>query len=138
MHQSATACGQQLPLAAVDAAPQRRRVVLGFDRHRRLEDDRPAVRLAAIEQLDGAAGDLHAARERLLDGVHAAAERREQRRVHVEDGVGKRVEELVAEDAVVPGADDQANARGAECDRASPGPGPPRRRRSPTAAAPPR
>ena len=37
-------------------------------------------------------------------------ERRKQRRVHVEDRVRVGVEELVAEDPVVPGADDQTNA----------------------------
>ena len=66
-----------------------------MDRHGGLRDDRSAVELAG-DEVHRHAGDLHAVRQRLLRRVHAW-ERRQQRRMDVENRVGIRVEERLAE-----------------------------------------
>ena len=92
----------------------------------------------ALEQLHRAPGHAHAARQRPLDRVHPARERRQQRGVDVEDGVRVGVEELVAQDPVVAGADDETHPGRLETRRGSRGRARRRRRRSPLAAARPR
>ena len=52
-----------------------------------LQDDRPRVD-ALVDEVHRDAEDLHAVVERLLDGVQAR-ERRQQRRMDVEDAVGE-------------------------------------------------
>ena len=60
--------------------------------------------------MDGRAGDLDAVLERLLLGVDAG-KRRQQRRVDVEHRVGKRLEQLGADQTHEAGEADEADAR---------------------------
>ena len=66
------------------------RVVVAH-RHRGLQHDRTAVELRG-DQVHGGAGDPDAVLECLPLGIDAG-ERRQERRVHVEDAVGKRLEQ---------------------------------------------
>ena len=75
-------------------AAERRLVVAVEHRHRRLRDDRPGVG-ARVDEVHGAAGDARAVVERLPLRVHAG-ERRQERRVDVEDAAGKGAEEASA------------------------------------------
>ena len=66
------------------------------DRHGRLTDDRSAVELAR-DEVDRGAGHFRAVVQRLPLRVHAG-ERREERRMDVEDGVREGVEERGSEE----------------------------------------
>ena len=105
---------EQFPFGLMDALSKRRRIVVHLDGDSLLEHDRPAVGLATLEQLHSAPGHPDTARQGSLDCVHATGKGREQRRVHVDDGVGVGVEELVAQDPVVSGAYDETDAHGLE------------------------
>ena len=89
-------------------------VVALLDVDRGLEHDRAGVDSPGGEQVHGAAGDLDPGSQRLFDGVHPATERGQQRGVNIEDGVGKCREHVVAEHAVVAGADNQLDLRRAQ------------------------
>ncbi len=105
---------EQAPLLLVDALAQRLRIVLLVHGDCRLQDDGAAVDRTGGEQVHRAPGDFDAGGERVLDSVHAAAERRQQRWVDVEDGAGEGVEHVIAEHAVVAGADDEVHPCGVE------------------------
>ncbi len=70
------------PLDDLDALVESRLVVAVFDRDGRLGDHRAGVD-PVVDQVDGAAGDLHAVGERVAHGV-GAGEGREERRVGVD------------------------------------------------------
>src|SRR5690349_16850548 len=76
------------------------------DGDRGLEQDRAGIDLLG-DEVDGAARHLYAGPERLLDSVHAAAERGQKRRVDVQDPPLEGAHETRGEDAVVPRVDDQ-------------------------------
>ena len=82
-------------------------VSLVEDWHARLHDDRAGIELAG-DEVHGRPGDLHAMPERLLLRIDAG-ERRQQRRMDVEHGVGKRVEQPRADQAHEAGEADQAD-----------------------------
>ncbi len=75
--------------------PQRRQHLVGVagvrQLHGPLQDHRPGVD-AGVDEVDGDAEHLDAVGERLLDRVQAR-ERRQQRRVDVDDRAGKAIEE---------------------------------------------
>ena len=71
-----------------DARRQRIDRVVGEHRDRGLNDDRPAVQFRR-HQVDRRARDAHAMRERLSLRIESR-ERREQRRVDIQDPIGKR------------------------------------------------
>ena len=71
-----------------------------------LQDDRPAVDLSGLDEVDGDAEDLRAVGEGLLDRAHAG-EGGKQRRVHVDDPAREAFEERVVEDRHVAGEDDE-------------------------------
>ena len=87
---------QQLVLGRPDPFVERRLVVAGQDRDRLLGHDRPAVE-RVVDEVDRAAGDRDAVRERVADGV-GAGERRQQRRMRVEDPPAERGQDLRADD----------------------------------------
>ena len=74
---------QQPVLDGADPVVEGRHVVAGQDRHGLLRDDRPTVE-RRVDEVDRAAGHGRAVRQRVRDGM-AARERRQQRRVRVED-----------------------------------------------------
>ena len=74
----------------------------------RLHDDRTRIELAG-DEVHGRAGDLHAVLERLLLGIDAG-ERRQQRRMDVEHGVRKGVEQPRADQTHETGEADEADA----------------------------
>ena len=90
------------------AAQRLGRVVVAH-RHRGLQHDRTGVELAGHE-MDGRAGDLHAVLERLALRVDAG-ERRQQRRVDVEDRVREGVEQRRADEPHEAGEADQRTPR---------------------------
>src|ERR1700730_961354 len=103
--------GEDPVLFALDPGMQRLGAVAGFDGNRRLEKDRARVDLVG-DQVDRAAGDLDAVRQRLLDGVHGPAESRQQRGVDVQYPAREGAHELGAQDAVVAGVHDQLHSPG--------------------------
>ena len=74
-----------------DARRQRLDGVVVQHRHRRLQHDRPGVEIR-VHQMHRRAGDAHAVLERLALRVEAG-KRRQQRRMDVEDAIGKGVEQ---------------------------------------------
>ena len=80
-------------------------------RDRRLQHDRPAVELAGHE-VHGRAADLHAVLERLPLRVDAG-ERRQQRRMDVQDRVRERLEQRRADQAHEAGEADERARRAA-------------------------
>ena len=83
-------------------------VSLVENRHAGLHDDRAGIELAG-DEVHGRSGDLHAVPERLLLGIDAG-ERRQQRRMDVEHGVRKRVEQPRADQTHETGEADEADA----------------------------
>jgi len=75
---------------------------------RGLQHDRPRVH-SLVDEVDGDAEDLHAVRERLADRVESR-ERRQQRRVDVEDAVGEAGQELGPDELHVAGEHDELDA----------------------------
>src|SRR5437588_1544445 len=68
--QSADHFGIEPPFTFLNALVQRRRRVFRQNRDRFLSDDWPAIN-TLIDEMNGAAGDLHAVIERLLPGFQA-------------------------------------------------------------------
>ena len=77
-------------------------------RHRRLEHDRPGVEFGR-HQVDGAAGHLHAVRQR-LGRSRGPGERRQQRRVNVQYRPGEALEKVGAQPPHETGQADQLHA----------------------------
>ena len=84
------------PLDLLDAFVEGLDGVVGEDGHRLLRQDRTLVDLQA-RQVHGAAGDLDARGERVVDRV-PALERGQQRRMGVDDAIGERVVDRLRQD----------------------------------------
>ena len=114
----ATTCGSSRCSTARIRSWRRRGVVAGQDRHGLLGDDRPAVE-GRVDEVDGAAGDPHARGERVLDRVRAR-ERRQERRMRVDDPAVERGQDGRPDDPHVAGEDDRVDPdRGERSPRAS-------------------
>ena len=96
-------------LLGQDAVGQRVLVVARLKRHRALQYDRPVVQVL-IDEVHGAAADLHAVVEGLPLRVHAG-EGRQQRRMDVEDPRGELLDEPRRQQAHVAGQADQIDLR---------------------------
>jgi len=96
--------GIELVLGDLDAGVECGGGVAGEDGDALLRDDFAGVDVL-IDVVDGAAGFSYAGGERLFPGAQAL-ERREQRRMDVDDAMGEGVEERFLDDAHVAGEDD--------------------------------
>ena len=81
-------------------------------------DDRPAIELGGHE-MDGRAADAHAVLERLPLRVEPG-KRRQQRRMNVEDAIGKRLEQRRPDQPHEAGQTDQPDVARAAARRRSP------------------
>src|SRR5919201_6418435 len=88
--------GQGAVLLAQDTPGERLGVVVLAHLDRALQNDRPGVE-PLVDQVDGAAADLDAVGERVGRRLQPAAERRQERRMHVQDPAGERLEHGRAE-----------------------------------------
>ena len=95
---------QQPVLDGLDALAQRRLVVVGQDRDRLLGHDRTAVE-RGVDQVDRHPGHAHAVRERIANGV-GTRERRQQRRMRVQDPSRERLQDARPHHPHVAGKDD--------------------------------
>ena len=103
---------QQPVLDGPDPVVEARHVVAGQDGDGLLRDDRPAVE-RRVDEVDRAAGHGHAVRQRVGDRVRAR-ERRQQRRMRVEDPPGERGEDRRPDDPHVAGEDDRVDPDGGQ------------------------
>ena len=99
-------------LHGVDALEQRGLGVVLEDRDGLLRHDRAAIQ-GRVDEVDGHARDRDPGRERVPGGVEPG-ERRQQRRVDVEDAAGEGVEHGRAHEPQVPGEDDDVRRHGAQ------------------------
>ena len=109
---SAHGARQQSMLDGADPIVERRDVVAGHDGHRLLGHDRATVE-RLVDEVDGAAGHGHAVGQGVQHGM-GPGERREQRRVRVEDPTREGGEHLGSDDPHVAGQDDDVRMGGAE------------------------
>ena len=98
---------QEPVLDGVEALEERLLGVAGQDRDRLRDDDRAAVE-GCVDKVDRDAGDGRPGRERVADGV-GAGERRQQRRMDVEDPTGEGVEDDGADEAHEAGQHDRVD-----------------------------
>jgi hypothetical protein len=96
---------EQPMLDGLDPLAQARLIVAGQHRDGLLRDDRPAVE-RLVDEVDGDAGDRDAVPERIADGVRPG-ERRQQRRMRVQDPPAIGVEHGRPDDPHVAGEHDQ-------------------------------
>ena len=96
----------------LDAVTQARLVVLGQDRDTLLRDDRAAVE-RCIDDVDRHARQTHAMLEGVADRGRAG-ERRQQRRMRVQDPVREGGQHARTDDPHVPGEHDQVRSRPGE------------------------
>jgi hypothetical protein len=91
-----------------DSGVERGYVIVFHDLNTLLQKDWATVQVIGY-QVDRAAGDFDPMFERLGDGVHRAAERGQQRRMHVQNPAIERGDELGHQDLVEAGQDHQAD-----------------------------